>query len=207
MGWGWTAAVHPVDLNPLLAEWQRSTSAGESGEAEARLRRHDGEYRWFLFRSNALRDDEGRIVRWYGTNIDIEDRKRAEEELRRKENFLATAQRLSQSGSFSWYLDTNEVTFSEGALRIHGFAPDSPVTMQQIDSRIHPDRPSYSSGKDKRSQNRRRRSRLPDSPPDARRFGQVSAHHFERDPRREWTAAVHRSDSGHYSTPACRGSP
>ena len=139
MGWGWTAAVHPVDLNPLLAEWQRSTSAGESGEAEARLRRHDGEYRWFLFRSNALRDAEGKIVRWYGTNIDIEDRKRAEEELRRKENFLSTAQRLSQSGSFSWYLDTDEVTFSEGALRIHGFAPDSPVTMQQIDSRIHPE--------------------------------------------------------------------
>ena len=87
------------------------------------MRRHDGEYRWFLFRTNALRDEEGKIVKWYGTNIDIEDRKRTEGELRRKENFLATAQRLSQSGSFSWCLDTNEVIFSEEALRIFGFAP------------------------------------------------------------------------------------
>ena len=139
MDWGWTAAVHPDDLNDLLAEWQRARFDGGSIEAEARLRRHDGEYRWFLFRTNALRDEEGNVVKWYGTNIDIEDRKRTEEELRRKENFLATAQRLSQSGSFSWNLDTNEVTFSEEALRIFGFAPDSPVTLQQIDNRIHPE--------------------------------------------------------------------
>jgi PAS domain S-box-containing protein len=139
MDWGWTAAVHPDDVNGLLAYWRRATSAGESAEAEARLRRHDGEYRWFLFRSNALRDEEGKIIKWYGTNIDIEARKRAEEELRRNENFLATAQRLSQSGSFSWCLDTNEVTFSGEALRIFGFAHDSPVTLQQIDNRIHPE--------------------------------------------------------------------
>jgi PAS domain S-box-containing protein len=139
MGWGWTTVVHPDDLDGLLAEWQRATAIEESGEAEARIRRHDGEYRWFLFRSNALRDEEGRIVKWYGTNIDIEDRKRAEEELRRNENFLATAQRLSQSGSFSWCLDTNEVVFSEEALRIFGFGHDSPVTLQQIDNRIHPE--------------------------------------------------------------------
>jgi hypothetical protein len=139
MDWGWTAAVHPDDLNGLLAEWRRATSAEESGEAEARLRRHDGEYRWFLFRSNALRDETGAVVKWYGTNIDIEDRKRAEEELRRKENFLATAQRLSSSGSFSWCLDTNEVVFSEEAYRIFGFERDSPPTLAEIDSRIHPD--------------------------------------------------------------------
>src|SRR3984957_7945999 len=139
MDWGWTTAVHPDDLNGLLAEWQRSTSTGETGEAEARLRRNDGQYLWFLFRSNALRDEGGSIVKWYGTNIDIEDRKQAEDELRRKENFLATAQRLSQSGSFSWNLDTNEVTFSDEALRIFGFDPDSPVTLQEIDNRIHPE--------------------------------------------------------------------
>jgi formate hydrogenlyase transcriptional activator len=52
------------------------------GETEARLRRFDGEYRWFLFRANPLRDESGSIVRWYGTNIDIEGRKRAEDALR-----------------------------------------------------------------------------------------------------------------------------
>ena len=59
------------------------------------MRRFDGEYRWFLFRANPLRDESGKIVKWYGTNTDIDDRKRAEEELQRSEAFLAEGQRLS----------------------------------------------------------------------------------------------------------------
>ena len=84
-GWGWTAAVHPDDLNGLAATWQRILASQAPGEAEARLRRHDGEYRWFLFRASPLRDDNGEIVKWYGVNTDIEDRKRTEEALRRSE--------------------------------------------------------------------------------------------------------------------------
>ncbi|RWP04200.1 PAS domain-containing protein [Mesorhizobium sp.] len=84
-GWGWTAAVHPNDLNGLAAIWQDVLAAGKQGEAEARLRRHDGEYRWFLFRVSPLRDELGNIVKWYGVNTDIEDRKRAEEALRTRE--------------------------------------------------------------------------------------------------------------------------
>ena len=84
-GWGWTAAVHPDDLNGLAATWQRIMTSEAPGEAEARLRRHDGEYRWFLFRANPLRDETGNIVRWYGVNTDIEDRKRTEEALRKSE--------------------------------------------------------------------------------------------------------------------------
>ena len=57
--WGWTAAVHPDDLNGLAATWQRIMASEAPGEAEARLRRHDGEYRWFLFRANPLRDEKG----------------------------------------------------------------------------------------------------------------------------------------------------
>ena len=76
--WGWTVAVHPEDRNGLSATWQRIMASAELGEAEARLRRYDGEYRWFLVRANPLRDEEGEIVKWYGINTDIEDRKRAE---------------------------------------------------------------------------------------------------------------------------------
>jgi PAS domain S-box-containing protein len=83
--WGWTAAVHPDDLNGLAAVWQRIMASKALGEAEARLRRHDGEYRWFLFRANPLRDEKGSIVKWYGINTDIEDRKRAEDALRKSE--------------------------------------------------------------------------------------------------------------------------
>jgi PAS domain S-box-containing protein len=85
INWGWTTAVHPEDLNGLAAAWQRVMASGQAGEAEARLRRFDGAYRWFLFRANPLRDESGKIVKWYGTNIDIEDRKRGEEAQRAKE--------------------------------------------------------------------------------------------------------------------------
>ncbi len=77
-GWGWTAAVHPDDLGGLATHWQSLMGAGRPGEYEARLRRFDGEYRWFLFRVSPLRDEAGNIVKWYGTNTDIEDRKQAE---------------------------------------------------------------------------------------------------------------------------------
>jgi PAS domain S-box-containing protein len=83
--WGWTAVVHPDDLNGLVAAWQRIMASEQAGEAEARLRRFDGSYRWFLFRVSPLRDESGKIVRWYGANIDIEDRKRGEEALRASE--------------------------------------------------------------------------------------------------------------------------
>src|SRR5262249_42730724 len=75
----------PDDLNGLAATWQRAMVSEHPGEAEARLRRFDGSYRWFLFRANPLRDESGKIVKWYGTNVDIEDRKRGEEALRAKE--------------------------------------------------------------------------------------------------------------------------
>jgi len=83
--WGWTAAVHPDDLNRLATAWKRLMASEQAGEAEARMRRFDGSYRWFLFRVSPLRDESGKIVKWYGANLDIEDRKRGEEALRRRE--------------------------------------------------------------------------------------------------------------------------
>src|SRR5882757_8466439 len=77
-GWGWKVAIHPDDLPQLLVVWHGFLVCGKSGETEARLRRADGAYRWFLFRVEPFRDPEGTIVKWYGTNTDIDDRKRAE---------------------------------------------------------------------------------------------------------------------------------
>jgi PAS domain S-box-containing protein len=77
--WGWTTAVHPEDREGLDLTWQRIRASEQLGQGEVRLRRHDGEYRWFLFRASPVRDESGAIVKWYGTNTDIEDRKRAEE--------------------------------------------------------------------------------------------------------------------------------
>src|SRR5580693_7569834 len=87
-GWGWKVAYHPEDLERLLNEFQSIVASGAPGEMEARLRRFDGEYRWFLIRAVPLRDETGKIVYWYGSSTDIEDRKRAEEKLRQDEREL-----------------------------------------------------------------------------------------------------------------------
>jgi len=87
-GWGWEAAFHPEDLPPLMEKWRELLVSGEPGEIEARLRRHDGVYRWFLIRVEPFRDESGKLVRWYGTSTDIEDRKQAEEKLRQDQREL-----------------------------------------------------------------------------------------------------------------------
>ncbi len=87
-GSGWTIAVHPDDLGALVATWQLIMSSGKPGDAEARLSRFDGKYRWFLFRANPMRDKSGSIIKWVGINTDIEDRKRAQEALATSERDL-----------------------------------------------------------------------------------------------------------------------
>jgi PAS domain S-box-containing protein len=78
LGWGWKGAIHAEDLENLMGTWLRLLASGEPGQEEARLRRFDGEYRWFLFRAVPARNEQGKIARWYGTNTDIQDLKRAE---------------------------------------------------------------------------------------------------------------------------------
>jgi PAS domain S-box-containing protein len=88
LGWRWTSVIHPDDLAQLVDRWQTSLAAGKPFEAEARLRRADGEYRLTLHRKVPLRDETGNIVNWYGSVIDIEERKRAEDELRRQKELF-----------------------------------------------------------------------------------------------------------------------
>ncbi len=86
LGWGWTAAIHPDDRERSMDRRRVQLASGQSGEIEARLRRRDGEYRWFLIRAEPVRDQQGNVVKWYGTNTEIEDRKRAQ-------SFLAAEKR------------------------------------------------------------------------------------------------------------------
>jgi formate hydrogenlyase transcriptional activator len=86
--WGWTVALHPEDRGRFTDYWRQLLASGEAGEIEARLRRFDGEFRWFLFRAEPLRDDLGDIIRWYGANTDLEERKRGEEAVRANEQNL-----------------------------------------------------------------------------------------------------------------------
>src|SRR5947209_7616765 len=87
-GWGWKVVVHPEDLDQLVQEWLAIMESRKPGELETRIRRYDGVYRWFLIRVVPLLDEQGNVVKWFGSNTDIEDRKRAEEKLRQDEREL-----------------------------------------------------------------------------------------------------------------------
>ncbi|MBZ9817361.1 MULTISPECIES: PAS domain-containing protein [unclassified Mesorhizobium] len=138
--WGWTSGVHPEDLQRLGAAWEKARETGSSAECETRLCGADAKYRWFIFRASPLRDETGAVVRWYGINTDIEDRKRAEDELVKSEASLAHAQRVSSTGSFVWILATREITFfSEELYRIFELDSSVPITVEQIATRVHPD--------------------------------------------------------------------
>jgi PAS domain S-box-containing protein len=84
-GWKWEAVVHPDDRTRVVADWHTALKNGRAMESEARVRRADGEYCWWFIRNVPLRDETGKLVRWYGTAIDIEDRKLAEQALRKSE--------------------------------------------------------------------------------------------------------------------------
>jgi PAS domain S-box-containing protein len=84
-GRGWTEAIHPDDHEQLVGDWQSCLASGIPVDTEARIRRFDSSYRWFLIRANPLRGESGNILKWYGTCIDIEDRKRWEQILRARE--------------------------------------------------------------------------------------------------------------------------
>jgi PAS domain S-box-containing protein len=138
-GMGWTAMFHPNDVARHLETWKNAVEAGASFECESRMRQFDGEYRWFLARAEPLRDERGDIVKWYGTNFDIDDRKRAEQALRRSEAYLAEAQLLSRTGSFGWIPASGDIHWSRQSYRIFEVDPAVKPTIELIYQRTHPD--------------------------------------------------------------------
>jgi PAS domain S-box-containing protein len=100
-GAGWQTAAHPEDVERYVEEWHASLATGEPFEGEVRLRAADGVYRWFLARGMPLRDEQGQILRWYGVLTDIEDRKRAEEELQKMQAELAHVTRVTTMGELT----------------------------------------------------------------------------------------------------------
>jgi PAS domain S-box-containing protein len=130
--------VHPADREHFLAERKKGLLTGLAHEGEARLLRHDGTFRSFLFRRIPLKDDRGHILRWYGTATDIEDRKRAEEKVKTSEFYLAEGQRLAHMGS--WAFDPDGFYYwSPELFRMHGLDPaGKPPGVQEYLDRVHP---------------------------------------------------------------------
>jgi PAS domain S-box-containing protein len=138
-GWNWTAFIHPEELDGIVARWRACLASGEIFEYETRVRRANGEYRWMFHRKVPLRSDRGNIVKWYGSSMDIDERKTAEVELRRSKAHLADAQRLSRTGSVGMEGSTKRIFWSEEAARIYGYPPGTEPTPDLILQRSHPD--------------------------------------------------------------------
>jgi PAS domain S-box-containing protein len=138
-GSGWQAAYHREDLARVLKTRRENIAAGTPYEHEARIRGADGVYRWFLNRSAPLLDERGDIVKWYGTNTDIEDRKQAEDALRRSEAYLSEAQKLSQTGSFGWDVPSGKIRWSDEAYRIFDYYRTIEPSIALVLERTHPE--------------------------------------------------------------------
>jgi PAS domain S-box-containing protein len=136
---GWHSILHPDDLAKYIEEWHVALATGEQTENEARVWTAHRDYRWMLIRHVPLRDGLGKIIKWYGTGIDIEDRKRAEEQLRRSEAYLSEAQRLSRTGSFGWQVSTGDILWSEQTYQIFGYDDSAKPSLKLVIDRTHPD--------------------------------------------------------------------
>ena len=110
-GWQWTNFIHPDDVEGIVAKWRASLASGEIFEYETRVRLANGDYRWMFHRKVPLLDRNGAVVKWYGSSMDIHERKTTEQALRSSESYLAEAQRLSKTGSWIWNAKTKENVF------------------------------------------------------------------------------------------------
>src|SRR5271168_2472153 len=144
-GWNWTSFIHPEDVDGIVAKWRGCLASGEIFEYETRVRRADGEYRWMFHRKVPLRDERGSIVKWYGSSLDIEERKTTEAQLRRNtdalrrsEFYLAEGQRLAHIGS--WAFDPDGFDYwSPELFRMYGLDPaGKPPSLQEYLDLVHP---------------------------------------------------------------------
>jgi len=139
---GLSRVVHPEDIDSHVEKFRSAAAARKPFENEVRLRRAiDGEYRWFLVRVAPLCDERGNIVKWHGVLTDIEDRKRAEQALKRSEAYLTEAQELTKTGSWARDIHSEELVYcSDEIYRIFGLDKAEGIpSIETFIQRVHPD--------------------------------------------------------------------
>ena len=139
LGWGWTCMIHPEDVETIVPKWRAALKAGEPFIGESRVRRADGEYRWFLHREEPLRNGAGEIVKWYGSAIEIQERKIAEQKIREQEIELRqildlAPQQVMVSGPDGSPLYANQV-----ALEYYGVGLEQQLLGESRINFVHPD--------------------------------------------------------------------
>jgi PAS domain S-box-containing protein len=146
-GWKWTAVIHPDDVKGIVSKWRESLASGDPFLYEARVRRADGQYRWMLHHKIAERDEDGNIAKWYGSSIDIHDRKQTEERLGQEEMELRQIVDLTPQHVHVLTPEGRLIYTNEMALKFHGSTLDDwhgrPLSQWQVDelpiTLFHPD--------------------------------------------------------------------
>jgi PAS domain S-box-containing protein len=110
IGYGWLQQIHPEDQPELMVKWRTAVERGEEFKAEFRIRRRDGAYRWFDTRALPLKNEHGAVIKWFGSNTDIEDAREFRETLRHSEERLALALEINQTAA--WELRVKQGTVS-----------------------------------------------------------------------------------------------
>jgi PAS domain S-box-containing protein len=137
-GWGWQSVHDPVRLPEVMERWQASIATGEPFEMTFPLRNAQAEFRSFLTRVAPIKDASGKVLRWFGTNTDIEERQRAELALRESEALLKQAQHTAHMGNWRYYPD-GTVTWSDEMYELYKLPRNVPVTYAAVVSVIHPE--------------------------------------------------------------------
>jgi PAS domain S-box-containing protein len=139
LGDGWSKAIHPDDLAQAASKWRDAVARGVLFENEHRIRRHDGQWRWMSVQVAPVHDGKGEIVEWFGMNIDITERKAAEERLRASEETLLNAQRCARAGVWDIDLVDDRVVWSEPYYELFGLPQSMRPSYENWIATIHPD--------------------------------------------------------------------
>ena len=147
LGWGWTSCIHPEDVEAFVQKMRASFANGTPFQETSRVRRADGVYRWMLHQKVPIFNEGGNIVKWYGSSIDIDDRKRGEQQLiksaqesKRSEFYLAEAQRLGHIGTWVFDPEKGFEYFSDELFRIYDLDPGKgPPSSEQYLTLVHPE--------------------------------------------------------------------
>ncbi len=139
-GWGWQKVHHPDHLERVVEHFRQCLKTGEPWEDTFPLRGKDGNYRWFLSRAIPIRDEQGNVVRWFGTNTDISDRKQTEDALSESEERLRLALNAANQGLYDLNLQTGDAIVSPEYAQMLGYDPEN---FQETNAfwlqRLHPD--------------------------------------------------------------------
>ncbi|MCJ2033008.1 PAS domain-containing protein [Methylobacterium sp. J-068] len=135
---GWGEVIHPDDLPGLLLAWEHARTNEVVYDTEARLRRHDGDYRWFLIRAEPRRNGVGQVVGWLGSNSDIHDRRQAEDDLRETREQLRLAVDATGTGIFDYDLVTDTLEWDGRTRALFGLPSSAPVNYDAFLAGLHP---------------------------------------------------------------------